>query len=147
MAVSNNDEFLAFSVDDKGGEYFTIFVRRIADNKIIEKIEDTAGGVVWSYDDKSFFYRKHDSQKRPRQILQHRLGSLSSEDILIFEEKDERFTCSIDTTSCEKYYTIETSEHTTSETYYFHKDEKKFEPKLVLKREDGILYSLDSFDG
>ena len=42
---------------------------------------------------------------------------------------------------------IETSEHTTSETYYFHKDEKKFEPKLFLKREDGILYSMDSFDG
>ncbi len=147
LAVSNNDEFLAFSVDDKGGEYFTIFVRRIADNKIIEKIEDTAGGIVWSYDDKSFFYRKHDSQKRPRQILQHKLGSPSTEDVLIFEEKDERFTCSVDTTSCEKYYTIETSEHTTSETYYFHKDEKKFEPKLVLKREDGILYSLDSFDG
>ncbi len=147
LAVSNNDEFLAFSVDDKGGEYFTIFVRRIADNKIIEKIEDTAGGVVWSYDDKSFFYRKHDSQKRPRQILQHRLGSSSKEDVLIFEEKDERFTCSIDTTSCEKFYVIETSEHTTSEMYYIHKDEKIFKPKLFLKREDGILYSMDSFDG
>ena len=56
--------------------------------------------------------------------MQHKLGSPVTEDILIFEEKDERFTCSIDTTSCEKYYTIETSEHTTSETYYFHKDEK-----------------------
>ena len=86
LAVSNNDEFLAFSVDDKGGEYFTIFVRRIADNKIIEKIEDTAGGIVWSYDDKSFFYRKHDSQKRPRQILQPRLGSPSTDDILLFAE-------------------------------------------------------------
>tara|TARA_B100000945_G_scaffold201549_1_gene162085 strand:+ start:1045 stop:3111 length:2067 start_codon:yes stop_codon:yes gene_type:complete len=147
LAVSNNDEFLAFSVDDKGGEYYTIYIRRIADKKIVEKIEDTAGGVLWSYDDKSFFYRKHDSQKRPRQIFQHKLGSSNSEDVLIFEEKDERFTCSIDTTSCEQFYIIETSEHTTSEAYYIDKDEKKFEPKIFLKREDGILYNIDSFNG
>tara|TARA_Y100001970_G_scaffold166037_1_gene203036 strand:+ start:10 stop:2079 length:2070 start_codon:yes stop_codon:yes gene_type:complete len=147
LAVSYNDELLAFSVDDKGGEYFTIFIRRISDNKIIEKIDSTAGGVVWAYDDKSFFYRKHDSQKRPRQIFQHKLGTSSKEDKLIFNEKDERFTCSIDTTSCEQFYLIETGEHTTSEVYYLKKDEEEFKPKLFFKREEGILYSIDSFDG
>ncbi len=145
LTVSYNDEFLAYSIDDKGGEYFTIFVRRISDNKIIEKIEKTAGGILWAYDDKSFFYRKYDSQKRPRQIFQHFLNRSNKEDKLIFEEKDERFTCSIDTTSCEQFYLIETSEHTTSEVYYFHKDEKSFKPKLLKKREQGIIYNIDSF--
>ena len=92
LSVSNNDKLLAYSIDDKGGEYFTIFIRRISDNKIIEKIEETAGGIVWAYNDKSFFYRKHDSQKRPRQIFQHKLGTQTENDKLIFEEKDERFT-------------------------------------------------------
>ncbi len=147
LTVSYNDELLAYSIDDKGGEYFTIFVRRISDKKIIEKIESTAGGIVWAYDDKSFFYRKHDSQKRPRQIFQHKLGTKSEEDILIFEEKDERFTCSIDTTSCEKFYLIETGEHTTTEIYFLKKDEKVFEPKLFMKREEGVLYNIDSFEG
>ena len=145
LAVSYNDEFLAYSVDDKGGEYFTIFIRRISDNKIIEKIEETAGGIIWAYDDKSFFYRKNDEQKRPRKIFQHKFGSSVKEDKLIFEEKDERFTCSIETTSCEQFYLIETGEHTTSEVYYFHKDEKIFKPKLFIKREEGILYNIDSF--
>ena len=145
LTVSYDDKLLAYSIDDKGGEYFTIFIRRISDNKIIEKIEETAGGVVWAYDDKSFFYRKHDAQKRPRQIFQHKLGTPTKEDKLIFEEKDERFTCSIDTTSCEKFYLIETGEHTTTEVYFFHKDEEVFEPKLFIKREDGILYNIDSF--
>ncbi len=147
LAVSYNDELLAFSVDDKGGEYFTIFIRRISDNKITEKIEDTAGGILWAYDDKSFFYRKHDSQKRPRQIIQHKLGTPVSEDKLIFEEKEESFTCSIDATSCEQFYLIETGEHTTSEVYYLHKDEKEFSPKIFLKRKQGILYTVDSFNG
>jgi len=146
LAVSYDDKLLAYSIDDKGGEYFTIFVRRIADNKVIDKIDETAGGVIWAYDDKSFFYRKNDSQKRPRKIFQHKLGTTTKEDKLIFEENDDRFTCSIDTTSCENFYLIETGEHTTTEVYYFHKDEKEFKPKLFIKREEGVLYNIDSFD-
>ena len=123
-------------------------MRRISDNKIIEDpIKDTAGGVVWAFDDKSFFYRKHDSQHRPRKIFQHKLGTSSKEDKLIFEEKSERFTCSISTSSCENYYFIDTSEHTTSEVYYFHKDEKEFKPKIIIRREEGIQYTVDSFGG
>ncbi len=148
LEVSYNDELLAYSVDDKGGEYFTIFLRRISDNKIIEEpIKDTAGGIVWAYDDKSFFYRKHDEQHRARKIFQHILGTSSKKDKLIFEEKSERFTCSIGTSTCENFYFIETSEHTTSEIYYFHKEEKIFEPKLFIKREEGVQYSVDSFGG
>ena len=145
LTVSYNDELLLYSIDDKGSEYFTIFIRRISDGKIVEKIEDTAGGSLWAFDDKSFFYRKNDSQKRPRKIFQHVLGTSVEKDKLIFEEKSERFTCSIDTTSCEKYYLIETGEHTSNEVYYFHKDEKIFEPKLFVKREQEILYNIDSF--
>ena len=148
IAVSNNDELLAYSVDDKGSEYFTIFVRNIADNKIIEEpIPDTAGGITWSYDDKYFFYSKLDKFHRPRQIYRHKLGSKVKDDELIFEEKDERFTCGIGTSSDEKFYFISTSEHTTSEVYFFSKDQTKPEPKLILKRKEGVEYSIDSWNG
>ena len=148
IAVSNNDELLAYSVDDKGSEYFTIFVRHIADNQIIEEpIPDTAGGITWSYDDKYFFYSKLDKFHRPRQIYRHKLGSKVKDDELIFEEKDERFTCGIGTSSDEKFYFISTSEHTTSEVYFFTKDQTKPEPKLILKRKEGVEYSIDSWNG
>ena len=148
VAVSHNDEFLAYSIDDKGSEYFTIFVKRISDNKIIEEpIPDTAGGITWSYDDQYFFYSKLDKFHRPRQIFRHKIGTNIKEDILIFEEQDDRFTCGIGTSSDEKFYFISTSEHTTSELYYFNKDEKKPEPKLILEREEGVEYSLDSWGG
>ena len=148
IAVSNNDELLAYSVDDKGSEYFTIFVRHIADNKIIEEpIPDTAGGITWSYDDKYFFYSKLDKFHRPRQIYRHKLGSKVKDDELIFEEKDERFTCGIGTSSDENFYFISTSEHTTSEVYFFTKDQTKPEPKLILKRKEGVEYSIDSWNG
>jgi oligopeptidase B len=33
LEVSNNDKFLAYSLDTKGSEYYTIFVREIETNK------------------------------------------------------------------------------------------------------------------
>ena len=148
VAVSHNDKLLAYSIDDKGSEYFTIFVRRISDNKIIEEtIPDTAGGITWSYDDKYFFYSKLDKFHRPRQIFKHILGTSIKEDQLVFEEKNDQFTCGIGTSSDEQFYFISTSEHTTSEVYYFKKVEEKPEPKIILKRKEGVQYSLDSWDG
>ena len=148
IAVSNNDQFLAYSIDDKGSEYFTIYVRNIADKKIIEDpIPDTAGGVTWSYDDQYFFYSKLDKFHRPKQIFRHKLGTKIKEDELIFEEKDERFTCGIGTSSDEKFYFISASEHTTSEVYYFDKNQTKPKPQLILKRKEGIEYSIDSWGG
>ena len=148
IAVSNNDQLLAYSIDDKGSEYFTIYVRNITDNKIIEDpIPDTAGGITWSYDDQYFFYSKLDKFHRPKQIFRHKLGTKIKEDELIFEEKDERFTCGIGTSSDEKFYFISASEHTTSEVYYFDKNQTKPKPQLILKRKEGIEYSIDSWGG
>ena len=134
ISVSNNDELLGYSVDEKGSEYFTIFIREISSKKIIEEpIPDTSGLITWSYDDKYFFYTKLDKFHRARKIYRHKLGSPISQDELIFEEKDEKFTCGIGTSSDEKFYFILTSEHTTSEIYFFSKDEIEPKPKLFLK--------------
>ena len=146
IEVSNNDELLAFSIDDKGSEYFTIFVRRICDKKIIEEpIPETSGNITWAYDDLSFFYSKLDSLHRPRKIYQHKLGRPVKEDKLIYEEKDERFTCGIGTSSDEKFYFISTSEHTTSEVYYINKDDKDLKLKIFIEREEGVQYSINSW--
>ena len=147
IAVSNNDELLGYSIDDKGSEYFTIYIRKISDKKIIEEpITDTAGGITWAYDDLSFFYSKLDNLHRPRKIYQHKLGTSIKEDKLIYEEKDERFTCGIGTSSDEKYYFISTSEHTTSEVYYKDKNDNNLEPKIFIKREQGVQYSINSWN-
>ena len=148
IEVSNNDELLAYSIDDKGSEYFTIFVRKISDKKIIEEpILETSGSITWAYDDLSFFYSKLDNLHRPRKIFQHKLGTSIKEDRLIYEEDNERFTCGISTSSDEKYYFISTSEHTTSEVYYIDKDDNRLEPKIFIKREQGVQYSINSWNG
>ena len=57
-----------------------------------------------------------------------------------YEEKDEGFTCGIDITSDEKYFLISTSDHTTSEIYFFGVNEVNPKPKLFKKRQKDIKY-------
>ena len=147
LEVSNNDKYLGYSLDTKGSEYYTIFIRDIKTKKIISKeISETSGGITFSLDDKYIFYSKLDENHRARKIYRHEIGNLNDDDKLIFEEKSEAFTVSIGLSSDEKYYFINTSDHNTSEQYYFNVNEENPVPKLIIQREKGVLYSVSSWN-
>ncbi len=146
LEVSHNDKLLAYSLDTKGSEYYKIFIRDISTNKLVTKeIMDTSGSITFSLDDKYIFYSKLDENHRARKIYRHKIGDHLSEDYLVFEEKSEAFTVGISLTSDEKYYLITTSDHNTSEQYYFGVNEITPKPKLIIKRQRGILYSINSW--
>ena len=148
LEVSYNDKYLAYSLDLKGSEYFTIHVRDIKTNEIItDKIENTSGSILFSLDDRFIFYSKLDENHRPKKIFRHEIGKSIEEDLLIFEERTPAFTVSIAISADEKYYFINSSDHNTSEKYYFKSNESLPKPKIVRKREKGIIYSVSSWDG
>ena len=148
LEVSFNDKYLGYSLDTKGSEYYTIYIRDINTKKLVtEKIEETSGSITFSLDDQYVFYSKLDENHRPRKIYRHKLGTKVSEDQLIFEEKSEAFTVGIGLSADDKYFFISSSDHNTSEQYYFDVNEKNPKPKLIKKRQRGILYSVNSWDG
>ena len=148
LEVSYNDKLLGYSLDLKGSEYYTIYIRNISSGKLVtEKIEETSGSITFSLDDQYFFYSKLDEFHRPRKIFRHKIGSSVKDDELIFEEKSEAFTVGISLSSDEKYFFITTSDHNTSEQYYFEVTEKNPKPKLIIKRKKGVIYSVNSWGG
>ena len=148
VSVSHCDNYMAYSLDLKGSEYYTISVRDLSTRKNTKDIiENTSGGITWSLDSKSFFYSKLDKFHRPRQIFKHILGTAAETDELIFEEKDETFTCSISLSSDEKFFIISTSDHITTEEYFFPFNAKEIKPILFQKRKMDVRYSIDSWKG
>ena len=148
LEVSYNDKLLAYSLDLKGSEYYTIHIRDIKSREQVgEKIENTSGGITFSLDDKYIFYSKLDENHRPREIYRHEIGTPTIKDILIFKEESEAFTVGIGLSSDEKYFFITSSDHNTSEQYYFKADEIIPNPKIIDKRKRGIIYSVNSWNG
>ncbi len=148
VSTSYCDNFIAYSLDLKGSEYYTIYLRDLRTGKNEKDIiENTSGSVTWALDNKSFFYSKLDQFHRPRQIFKHVLGTPNDQDQLIFEETDETFTCGIGITSDEKYFIIGTSDHITTEEYFFPTNSKEIKPTLFQKRKNDVRYSIDSWQG
>ncbi|MBT3561877.1 MAG: S9 family peptidase, partial [Flavobacteriaceae bacterium] len=148
VSISHCDRYMAYSLDLKGSEYYTIYLRDLDTNKNEKDIiENTSGGITWSLDSKSFFYSKLDKFHRPRQIFKHILGTTVKEDKLIFEEKDETFTCSISLSSDENFFIISTSDHITTEEHFFPSNTNEIKPVLFQKRVKDVRYSIDSWKG
>ena len=146
ISVSHNDDLMAYSLDLKGSEYYTIYLRDLTNNNNLpDQIENTSGSIIWALDSKSFFYSKLDKFHRPRKIFKHFVGKPLESDELIFEEADETFTCGISLTSDEKYFVISTSDHITTEEYFFESTNSEMSPKLFKKRQKDVRYSLDSW--
>ncbi len=151
LSVSHDHSLLGYSLDLNGSEFYTIYVRRIADEQLVtEKIENTSGGITFSKDSRFIFYTLLNSKHQPKKVFRHKIGSSPNEDELIYEELDERFTVGMGgLTTDEKFFLIGTSDHSTTETHYFTSDsanaEEKIKLKLFQKRSEKIRYSLDSW--
>ena len=149
LCVSHDHSLLGYSLDLNGSEFYTIYIRRIADEKpVTEKIENTSGGITFSKDSRFIFYTLLNSKHQPKKIFKHKIGSSQKEDELIYEELDERFTVGMGgLTSDRKFFLINTSDHSTTETHYFLADSKKINLKLFQKRREKIRYDIDSWLG
>jgi len=149
LSVSHDHSLLGYSLDLNGSEFYTIHVRRITDEKLVtEKIENTSGGITFSKDSRFIFYTLLNYKHQPKKVFRHKIGSSQKQDELIYEELDERFTVGMGgLTSDRKFFLINTSDHSTTETHYFIADEEKINLKLFQKRSEKIRYDLDSWLG
>jgi len=151
LSVSHDHSLLGYSLDLNGSEYYTIYIRRIDDEKIVsEKIDNTSGGITFSKDSRFIFYTLLNEKHQPKKVFRHKIGSSQKEDELIYEEPDPKFTVGMGgLTSDEKFYLVNTSDHSTTETYYFSSGsankEEKIKLNLFQKRKEEIKYSIDSW--
>jgi oligopeptidase B len=145
---SNDHRHIAYGADDKGSEFHTIRFRDLESGaELADEIPETTGGGVWSASDEWLFYTRLDDNHRPLRIFRHRLGTLSAEDLPVYEETDTGFYSSVGETSDRRYILIQSGDHQTSEVRLIDSARLGDEPVLVAPREEGHEYSVDHRDG
>ncbi|MDO8289781.1 MAG: S9 family peptidase [Parvibaculum sp.] len=135
---------LGWSVDLKGSEYFSVMVRDLATGRDLDDIvHDTSGGIVWDAAGASFFYVHVDEEHRPLKVFRHVVGTDAASDALVYEEKDTGFYVGVGKTSSERFITIETHDHQTSEIRLIPADRPETPPRLVEPRQHGVEYDIE----
>jgi oligopeptidase B len=143
-AHSPDHKLLAYAVDDKGSELFTIRIRDLATGRdLADAIPDTRSAIVWARDSATLFYVRLDANQRPLFVYRHRVGTPAGADALVYEEKDIGFYVGVGQTQSGKFISIDAHDHQTSEAYLIDADTPLDEPRRVVAREHGHEYSVE----
>ncbi|MCC7252346.1 S9 family peptidase [Hyphomicrobium sp.] len=143
-AHSPDHRLLAYAVDDKGSEIYTIRIRDLATGEDLpDAIPDTRGEMQWANDSQTLFYIRLDDHHRPLFVYRHRLGTPVSDDVLVYEERDIGFYVALQKTLSGKYLAIDAHDHQTNEIRLIDADEPTSLPHLVEARETGHEYHVD----
>ena len=144
ISHSHDHKHVAYNIDTNGSEYFSIFIEDIQKQELLSpEIKNTTGDIVWSLDNNYIFYVRLDQNHRPTKVLKHKIGSASEKDLLIYEEKDPSFFCSINLSKTKNYLFIRTADHETSEYLFINLKLNEIQPILFKKRVKKIEYDLE----
>src|SRR5277367_6302573 len=144
MTVSDDSNLLAYSVDNKGFRQYTLQVKDLRTGAVLSERVERTGSIVWAVDNKTLFYTVEDEeQKRQYQLFRHVLGAPHAEDVLVYEETDERFNIGAGRTRDDKYIILESASHTTSEARFLPADTPDGEFRLIAERRDNIEYYVE----
>ncbi|MDC3345053.1 S9 family peptidase [Flavobacteriaceae bacterium] len=144
LNVSPDNKLVAFATDTVSRRQYTIQIKNLETGELLtDKIENTTGGSVWSNDNKTLFYTKKDPLTlRSSSIYRHILGTDASEDVIVFEEKDETYSTYVYKTKSHKFIVIGSSSTLSSEFRIISADKPCGDWKVIHPREDNLEYSL-----
>ncbi len=106
LALADNEQILAYATDTVSRRNYTVYFKNLLTGELLpDKIENTEGGsYAWSADSNYFFYLLRDPQTLlASKIFRHQIGTNSSTDVLVYEEKNEECYMSLSRSKSKEY--------------------------------------------
>ena len=141
MSVSPDNNWLAYGIDTLSRRFYTIYFKNLSTGNILEQVvPNTTGNIAWANDNKTLFYTVLDKAHRSYQLWHHELGNEQSDDVLVFQEDDDRFSVGLHRTKSGKFLKMDLESQITTEVYLLDRNDPFGEWKLVQPREQGVEY-------
>jgi oligopeptidase B len=142
VALSEDDRFYAFTIDTTGFCQYTLQIKDLHTDKLLRMRRQRVTSIAWGADNQTLFYTTEDRvTKRSNQLWKLILGQ--KHDMLVYEEKDERFSVHVDLTRSHAYLLLSSRSDTASEVRYLPADRPHGRWRLVRKRRANSEYDVD----
>lgn len=143
--VSADGSLAAYAVDKSGNLANQIFVKVIATGKVVDQsVRGAADTLVFVQNAKAFLYvRLEPETMRPFQVWRHMIGTNATQDVLVYEETDERFSVSLGGSKSGDFVFIDTDSGQTNEIRYRESGTPNGEFKIMEPRKPGVVYYPD----
>ena len=146
--VTDDDRWLAYTTDTTGFRQYTLHIKNLITAETLPGEVERVGSVVWAADNKTAFYTVEDEeQKRQYQLWRHTVGTPHSEDVLVYQDDDERFNLAVGRTRDRKVIVMESASHIATECWVLPAAEPEGAFKLICPRQDEHEYTVDHRNG
>jgi oligopeptidase B len=146
--IADDGRWLAYTTDTTGFRQYTLHIKDLATGETVPGEVERVGSITWAADNQTLFYTVEDEeQKRQFQFWRHMLGTPHADDMLVYQDDDERFNLGAGRTRDGKFVVLESASHTTTESRVLPADQPNGEFTLISPREDEHEYSIDHRNG
>jgi len=147
VAHSPDHSLIAYAVDTKGSEFYTVNVIEADSGAVVDSgIADNNGSLEWAADSRTLLYVWLDEDHRPRRVLRHAIGADGADD-LIHAQDDASFFLGLSATQDRRFLLLSLHDHETAEVSLINAANPSAPPRLVAKREPEHDYSVDHHEG
>ena len=146
--VSPDNKWLAYGVDTLSRRIYEIHFKNLETGEVLETtIPNSSYGVAWANDNKTVFYTsKNEITLLGEKIWRHKMGSKSSNDKLIYFEKDDTFYTGVYRSKSGKFIIIYHQSTLVSDYQILNADSPDGSFKKFTKRGTEHEYSIDHYN-
>jgi len=146
LSVSPNNEILAYGEDTLSRRKYDVKFKNLTTGEYLDDvIDNTTGRVTWANDNKTVFYTRKDDALRAYKIYRHTIGQPSSEDVEVYHEEDETFSCYVYKTKSQKYIVIGSYATVSNEFHTLDANKPNGTFDLFQKRERDLEYGISHY--
>jgi len=146
--VSDDSNLLAYTTDNVGFRQYTLHIKDLRSGKLLADTAERVDSVVWAADNETVFYTTEDANTKRGDLLhRHTVGTASTADAVVYNEKDERYDLDVARTRDEKYVMLGSESHVTSEWRFLEADTPRGAWKVIEPRHEGVRYRVDEGNG
>jgi len=140
---SDDQRWLAYSLDATGGENYEVFVKEIGTENVMPTgITKSAGGLQWALDNATLFWVERDENQRPYAVFAKDIHDAGAKPRLVYKESDPGFFISVGESDSGNFIEISAHNHTTTELWLIPSAKPETAPSCVSPRHAGREYSL-----
>src|SRR5215469_1396647 len=146
VAVSDDSNLLAYTVDFTGFRQYTLGVKDLRTGEMFTDAAERVTSVIWAADNRTLFYVTEDAiTKRPDKLWRRLLGAAEYEEI--YYEKDELYDIAVEKTRDRRMIVLGIESKDTSECHYLRADRPNDPLAVFLPREKAHRYYIDHREG
>jgi len=147
MAVSANQDLLAYTVDTVGRRIYEVRFKNIETGEDYpDVLTHVCPSMAWAADNRTIFYVRTDAETlRSCRLYRHRLGEDPAKDELIFEETDETYHLDVFPSASRDFVIIQSFSTLSTECRILDAKHPEGRFEMVQARENNHRYFLDHF--